>query len=304
MENTINTIEKKTANLPEYDPSEHYVYRPWRFYIIAYALTWGFWLLAILFKNNTGLLFTFMLLGLLMPGATAVTTVLTSKNRMLKADLKRKFIGFYRIRPLYILLAVVLFGVVVAASIGTSVLFGGSPKQFAFTDDFSFSIGGTSALLTILLASTIEELGWRGYGEDAVGSYHNWFNESIIFGVVWACWHIPLFWVPGTYQAGLKELGPMYVANFMISAIGLDFIQTWVYVKNNRSMLATIIFHLFINVMQEKIAMTPETKCIETIFVFLAAALLVVTNRHMFFETEHVGRLLEIQSEQDDRKRG
>ncbi|WP_206538839.1 hypothetical protein [Ligilactobacillus ruminis] len=77
----------------------------------------------------------------------------------------------------------------------------------------------------------------------------------------------------------------MYVINFLLSVIPLDFLQTWVYVKNNRSMLATIIFHLFINIMQEKINMTPETKCIQTIFV--------VIDKEMFFETKHVGNLLE-----------
>ena len=70
--------------------------------------------------------------------------------------------------------------------------------------------------------------------------------------------------------------------------IPLDFLQTWVYVKNNRSMLATIIFHLFINIMQEKINMTPETKCIQTIFVVIAAIIIVVINKEMFFETKHV----------------
>ncbi len=277
---------------------EHYTYKPKRFYLIVFALTWGFWMLAIAFRNSS-LLFTFMLLGLIAPAATAVVTVLTSGNRMLKADLKRKLLGFYRINPVYILLPVVLFALVVVASIGTSVLFGGSPEQFSFTEDFSFSIGGTSALLTILLASTIEELGWRGYGEDAVGSYHSWFTESLIFGCVWACWHIPLFWVPGTYHYGLREMGAVYMINFLVSAVPVDFIQTWVYVKNNRSMLATILFHLFINLMQEKIAMTPETKIIETGFVFLAAVLVVLTNKHMFFETDHVGRLLELQFEED-----
>lgn len=53
-------------------------------------------------------------------------------------------------------------------------------------------------------------------------------------------------------------------------------------------MLACIIFHLFVNTMQEKIAMTPRTKCVET--------LVVAANREMFFEKEHIGRLLEYQS--------
>ena len=279
---------------------EKYTYRPVRFYLTVFALTWGFWILAIIFRN-TGMLMPFMVLGLAMPAVTAVVTVLTSGNRMLKEDLKRKLVGCYRIRPLNILLAVVLYGIAVAVSILVSALFGGSLSQFSFTEDFSFSIGGTSALLTLLLASVIEELGWRGYGEDAVGQYHNWFRESLIFAAVWACWHLPLFWIPGTYHYGLREMGLIYVLNFLVSTIPVDFLQTWLYVKNRRSMLATIIFHLFINIMQEKIAMTPETKIIETGVLAVIAVILVLANKKMFFETDHVGRLLEAQMEEDGR---
>ena len=163
-----------------------------------------------------------------------------------------------------ILLAVLLFATVVACSILLSTLFGGSLGQFSFTEDFSFSVGGTSALMTILLASVIEETAWRGYGEDAVGAYFSWFTESIIFGSVWALWHLPLFWIEGTYHYCLKELGIIYILNFLISVIPMNFLTTWVYVRNNRSMLACIILHLFVNTMQEKIAMTPQTKCLET----------------------------------------
>ena len=269
-----------------------YRYRPVRFYLITFTCTWLWWLFAILFNEGIGL-YIGMFLGMASPAVVAVVTVFTSKSKALINDFKEKLIGFYRIKLKYIIIAVLIFAMIVAASIGTSVLFGSSIKQFSFTEDFSFSIGGTSALLTILLASCIEEFGWRGYGEDAVGAYNSWFKESIIFGCIWSLWHVPLFWIPGTYQYGLKEMGIIYMLNFLFSVIPLDFLQTWVYVKNNRSMLATIIFHLFINIMQEKINMTPETKCIQTIFVIIAAIIIVVTNKEMFFETKHVGNLLE-----------
>lgn len=278
---------------------EHYTYRPKRFYIIVFALTWGFWALALALKNNNAAMLGIMVIGLIMPAATAVVTVLTSKNKMLKEDLKRKIVGFYRIKPQYILLGFLLYGVAVAASIGISVLFGGSPDQFSFTEDFSFSIGGSSALLTMLLASVIEEVGWRGYGEDAVGQYHSWFVESLIFAGIWGCWHLPLFLIPGTYQYTLKELGLIYVINFLLSTFPVDFLQTWLYVKNRRSMLATIIFHLFLNIMQEKIAMTPETKIIETGVLTVIVVGVVLANKKLFFEKEHVGRLLEMQLEED-----
>ena len=275
---------------------EKYRYRPLRFYVTCFAVTWTFWILAAVISrspDDNGISALLMLLGLTSPAVIAVITVLTSGNKTLKADLKRKLTGFYRISPLSILAAVVGFMGIVALSILLSLFAGQSLEQFAFTEDFSFSVGGTSALLTILLAAVIEEVGWRGYGEDSVASYFSWFTESVIFGFVWALWHLPLFWIEGTYHYGLKELGAIYVLNFLISVNPLGFLTTWVYVKNNRSMLACIIFHLFVNTMQEKIAMTPQTKCVETIVVFIAAVIVVLTNREMFFEKEHIGNLLE-----------
>lgn len=273
-----------------------YRYRPVRFYATCFAVTWAFWISAAIISkspNDNGISSLLMLLGLTSPAVIAVITVLTSGSKALKADLKRKLIGFYRIKPLSILSAVVVFMVIIVLSILLSLLAGQSLEQFAFTEDFSFSVGGTSALLTILLAAVIEEVGWRGYGEDAVASYFSWFTESVIFGSVWALWHLPLFWIEGTYHYGLKEIGIGYVLNFLISVNPLGFLTTWVYVKNNRSMLACIIFHLFVNTMQEKIAMTPQTKCVETIVVFIAAAIVVLTNKEMFFEKEHIGNLLD-----------
>lgn len=95
-------------------------------------------------------------------------------------------------------------------------------------------------------------------------------------------------------------VNPMYVVNFFVSGIPLGFIITWVYLASDRSILACMIFHLFVNFMQEKIAMTPETKCVETLVVIAATAIIVLWNKDMFFETRHVGRLLEDVSKAGD----
>lgn len=279
-----------------------YRYRPVRYYVTCFAATWFFWIAAALLSargDESGLIPVLMLLGLTAPAVTALITVASSGCPALKDDLKRKLLGFYKIRPLSLLEAVGGFVVIVAASILLSTLFGQSLDQFSFTEDFSFSVGGTSALLTILLAAVIEEVGWRGYGEDSVANYFSWFTESIIFGFVWAIWHLPLFWIAGTYHWGLRELGVGYVLNFLLSVSPLGFLTTWVYVRNDRSMLACIIFHLFINTMQEKMAMTPQTKCVETVVVYIAAALVVLKNKKMFFSREHIGRLLPIPQSPD-----
>lgn len=105
--------------------------------MITFACTWFWWLFAILLNEGTGL-YLGMFLGLVSPAVVAVVTVFTSKNKALINDFKKKLIGFYRIKPKYILIAVLIFAVIVTASIGTSVLFGGSINQLSFTEDFSF----------------------------------------------------------------------------------------------------------------------------------------------------------------------
>ena len=270
-----------------------YRYRPVRFFASAYLFTWIFWIPAVFAPENAGAVL--MLAGLLAPAAVSTVFVMASGSKPLKQDLKNKIFGFRKVNWLNVLLAIGIFALIVAASIVLSLAFGQSTDQFSFTEDFSFTgVGIGTALLTILLASVIEEVGWKGYCEDSIGEYMNWFWESMIFGALWSLWHLPLIFIKGTYQAGLT-VNPLYVVNFFVSGIPLGFIITWVYLVSNRSILACMVFHLFVNFMQEKIAMTPETKCLETLVVIAATVIIVMANKEMFFETDHVGRLPEYQ---------
>ena len=259
-----------------------YQYKPVLFFALAYLFTWIFWIPAIFVSEDVGA--GLMVIGLIAPAVESTLFVLFSGSDVLKRDLINKIIGFYKVKWLNVLLAIIVFATVVVCSILLSLVFGQSLDQFSFTEDFSFTgVGVGSALITITLAS--------------IGNYMNWFWESMIFGALWSLWHLPLIFIRGTYQAGLM-VNPLYVVNFFVSGIPLGFIITWVYLVSDRSILACMVFHLFVNFMQEKIAMTPETKCVETVVVTLAAGLIVLANKDMFFETRHVGRLLETLSEE------
>ena len=268
-----------------------YKYRPVLFFVLAYLFTWMFWIPAIFVPENIGIIL--MLIGLIAPAVISTIFVLASDSETLKQDLKNKIFGFYKVKWQNVILAIIVFAAIIVASILLSLLFGQSIEQFAFTEDFSFTgVGIAGAFITILVASIIEEVGWKGYCEDSIGDYMNWFWESMIFGVLWSLWHLPLLFIPGTYQAGLM-VNPLYVVNFFISGVPMGFIITWVYLVSDRSILACMVFHLFVNFMQEKIAMTPETKCVETIVATIATIVIVLANKEMFFETDHVGKLPE-----------
>ncbi len=285
-------------NLQPTKDKDEYKYRPVLFFICAYFFTWIFWIPAIFVPETAGSVL--MLVGLIAPAVVSTAFVLVSGNADLKKDLKDKIIGFYKVKWVNVFWAVVVFALIVFFSILLSLLFGQSLKQFSFTEDFSFTgVGIGTAFVTITVASIIEEVGWKGYCEDSIGQYMNWFWESLLFGVLWSLWHLPLIFIEGTYQAGLM-VNPLYVINFFVSGIPLGYIITWVYLVSDRSILACMIFHLFVNFMQEKIAMTPETKCVETIVVIIATVIIVMCNKKMFFETDHVGRLLKTRFGEDE----
>lgn len=270
---------------------ETYVYRPISFFSLALIFTWLFWIVAIII--NAEEISTFlMFLGLLSPAVIAIMMVMTSKSKEIKKDFAKRIVDVSRLNIPNLLVAVLLFFISVAISIVISTLFGQSFNQFSFVEEFSFTGPGVlSALLTVLLASVIEEFGWRGYAQDSVAQYYTWFKTSLVFGVFWAIWHLPLLWVEGTYHSGLRELGLYYVVNFFVCTIPMAFMTNWVYVKNNRSITAGVLYHLFLNFMQEKIAMTPFTKCIETAVIVVVAIIVVFVNKTMFFEKEHIGRM-------------
>ena len=173
------------ANAPSIETGKPYRYRPVLFFAMAYLFTWIFWVPAIFVPQELGGIL--MLIGLLAPAVVSTVFVLASGSELLKQDLKIKIFGFYKVKWRNVLLAILQFAGIVVCSILLSLAFGQSLDQFSFTEDFSFTgVGIGSALITVTLASIIEEVGWKGYCEDSIGNYMNWFWESLVFGVIWS----------------------------------------------------------------------------------------------------------------------
>lgn len=57
-----------------------------------------------------------------------------------------------------------------------------------------------------MLAGPIpEELGWHGYALAGLQVRFSALWASLVLGVIWALWHVPLYFIEGTYQA--EEVG-------------------------------------------------------------------------------------------------
>ncbi len=47
-----------------------------------------------------------------------------------------------------------------------------------------------------------EEIGWRGYALPRLTKQFGLAGASIVLGVIWACWHLPFFFIPGSDNFG------------------------------------------------------------------------------------------------------
>jgi membrane protease YdiL (CAAX protease family) len=51
------------------------------------------------------------------------------------------------------------------------------------------------AMFLLVFGPLPEEMAWRGYALDGLQAKWNAFMASLILGVAWTIWHLPLFWI-------------------------------------------------------------------------------------------------------------
>jgi membrane protease YdiL (CAAX protease family) len=96
-----------------------------------------------------------------------------------------------------------------------------------------------SFLPLLILGSLSEEIGWRGYALEKLQTRWNALPSSLIVGLVWALWHLPLFMMVGTSQ---HELGDPFIS-FLIKMTASSILYTWLYNNTKHSLWSAILLH-------------------------------------------------------------
>jgi membrane protease YdiL (CAAX protease family) len=96
----------------------------------------------------------------------------------------------------------------------------------------------------ILVSSWVqagEELGWRGYALPRLARRLGLGGASIVLGVTWAVWHVPLFFMAGSGSDG--QSFPVY----LLHVVALSITLAWLYWRTARSLLLVMVMHASIN---------------------------------------------------------
>jgi membrane protease YdiL (CAAX protease family) len=100
-------------------------------------------------------------------------------------------------------------------------------------------------LLYTIAAGIGEEFGWRGFLLPRLEIRHNALVSSLIIGVMWAIWHIPQFFIQGTFQHDLQSQGGLLPAilAFSLFVIVSSVWFTWIFNNTRGSVLLAAVMH-------------------------------------------------------------
>lgn len=145
-------------------------------------------------------------------------------------------------------------------------------------------------VVTIVLAFG-EEAEWRGYLLPVLQSRLSALSASLVVGVVWFLWHIPLRYLPGQQTGGEAFPIVLFGATVILSSI----LYTWLYNTTRGSVLAVTLLHTGLNIWGPLVALHPaETGDVLSAYiltagwVLVAVSLVVVSGRKLFTQTEHL----------------
>lgn len=208
------------------------------FFLFAYAVMWAcFFTVAGLHIPAATVLGQFLLLlGTFAPGIGAVILTATSDGKagvsVLLSPILHWNVGarWY----LFALTYLVVIKLVVALTIRLAA--GAWPR---------FGHEGPLLILVAILFSTPfqagEEIGWRGYALPRLTERFGLPMASLVLGIIWACWHLPQFFVRESDTFGQAFLP------YVLQVTALSVALAWLWIRTGRSLLLPMVMHAAVN---------------------------------------------------------
>lgn len=96
-------------------------------------------------------------------------------------------------------------------------------------------------VITLTAGPMGEELGWRGYALGVFQKRHSPLGSSLILGVLWGFWHLPLWLITGFSGFDLF----IYIFSFLLAIISTSILITYFYNKSKNILIAMWIHFCF-----------------------------------------------------------
>jgi len=225
------------------------------FFLIAYAGAWLLELPVVLSRTGTGLLPYTLPPAVVMvaiaaatftgPTLSAFVMARVTEGREGPKRLLRRYVQWrVKLRWYLFVLLVIPASEVLGAIVLPGVLASYHPVTLGLVLGYPLAF-----VATLVLGGPLgEEPGWRGFALPRLQTAYGPLAGSLLLGVLWAAWHLPLFW-SGVWT-------PPTAANvvmFFVMTTALTVVISWVFNNANGSLLITMLMHASFNTFANKV---------------------------------------------------
>jgi hypothetical protein len=116
-----------------------------------------------------------------------------------------------------------------------------------------------------------EEFGWRSYALPALTAKLGWRSASLIIGLIWGLWHLPLFFMASTPQAHMPM--PWFISSTMAQSV----IFTWLFRHSGQSIVPALVMHTSINAWINIIPIIPAGSDTQPFAIMIGIQTLIAT---------------------------
>jgi membrane protease YdiL (CAAX protease family) len=206
------------------------------FFVLTFVLTWVVWV-----PRAAGV--PVGILGDLWTWIPALAAILAAALTGGRPALRRLFAALVRWRVGWEWYVLVLAApaVLAAAVAGAYALLGGS-----WAVGFPAATAGLGSLAVFLVVLTLtdgvgEELAWRGFALPRLLERYSALVASVVLGVLWGLWHLPLLFTEGKALYGQ----PTWV--LLTDIVAKSILFTWVFLRTRGSVLIAALLHATTN---------------------------------------------------------
>lgn len=241
----------------------------WTYIALTVGWTYLLWVPAALISRVSpdwwGILPLHLLGGI---GPLISSIVIVTKNNNWKVYL-RKLIKFNGFPPS---LWILIISPILIAGIGSLIFH----RRFMISQEF-ISAGVFYGLLLLFFGPIPEEVGWRGVLFDEA-SKTSLLKAQILTAAVWLIWHLPLFFITGSYQNSVGFATPEFFI-WCGELITQSIIMGYLYGLTRKSIASAILFHYFVNLAGELITKNRGLELFSLLMYGLLAVILTLVYR-------------------------
>ena len=223
---------------------------PWKFFLLTFAYSWIIWIPSVM--DGLGLELPFsvagysmvvVIIGAFAPLLAAITLVAREEGWMGIRSFLGKALDF-QIKPVYLILALGLPLVIHVIAHYLALAVGLNVAQTLFPTEISVApviLAIPYFLLMLVIGGGQEEFGWRGYAQEPLQEKIGVIPASLVIGVIWGIWHLPLWFMAGDLHSAYSFLA------FVIMTTSISLMYAWLYNSSGKKLIVVMFFHAMNN---------------------------------------------------------